>query len=199
MRRSVFAISMLLAGVFLLSGVVAVAQEDMAQANKQTYLDGVAAYNAGNLDGFYNILAEPFMMNQGETTLTETTHADVTGFDDALVAAIPDIQMTPNVVIAQGDWVATEVTYSGTFTQPYSFAPFGPDSFPPTNAPVSWTEMDFLHFNADGLVSEVWALSDPTVMFGQLGVFPAQDGDTTGSPLETPAGYQTLRRQPKRR
>ena len=192
MRRSTFILSVLLVGLFLLSGIVTVAQEDVAQKNKQTLLDAIAAYNAGDLDGFYAMLADPFMMNQGDATLVQATHADVLGFDQALIAAVPDVQMIPNVVIAQGDWVAAELTTSGTFTQPYQFAPFGPDSFPPTNGPVSWTGMDFLHFNADGLVSEVWLLSDPTVMFGQLGIFPAQQGDVTGTPVDVPAGYQAL-------
>ena len=191
MRRSTI-IVVLLVGIFLLNGFATVAQEDTAQVNKQAYLDIVAEYNAGNREALYNMLTDPFMMNQGDATLYETSPDDLRMYDSALAAAMPDIQMTPNVVIAQGDWVATEVTYSGTFTEPFSFAPFGPDSFPANNEVITWTEMDFLHFNGDGLVDTAWLAGDPTVQFGQMGIFPAQQGEETGTPLDSPAGYQAL-------
>lgn len=190
MRRSIVSMFMLLA-VFTVSGV-GYAQEDNAQANKQTYLDVVVQYNAGNREAFYNMVTDPFMMNQDEPTLTETSVDDLKGYDGALVAAMPDIQMNADVVVAQGDWVATHVTYTGTFTDPFSFAPFGPDSFPANNAAITWTESDFLHFNADGKVDQVWGISDPSVLFTQMGIFPPMDEGDEETPLERPVGYQTL-------
>jgi len=177
----------------LLVGIMpAAAQEDNAQRNKQIYLDVVAEYNAGNWQAFYDMVTDPFMMNQGEPTLAETSRDDVIGYDQALVSAMPDIQMNADVVIAQDDWVATHVTYTGTFTEPFSFPPFGPDSFPANNEAITWTELDFLHFNADGLVDEVWAISDPSVLFGQLGIFPPSEDSATGTPVDSPVGYQLL-------
>ena len=105
---------------------------------------------------------------------------------------MPDLQIEAAVLIGQGDQVAVELTFSGTFSQPFNFAPISSDPFPPTNQPVQWTEMDFLHFNDAGQVDAEWALEDSMVMFAQLGVVPPQDDETTGSPLETPAGYQAL-------
>ena len=35
-------------------------------------------------------------------------------------------------------------------------------------------------------------MGDPTVLFGQMGIFPAEDGGVTGSPLEGTVGYQAL-------
>lgn len=81
------------------------AQEDHAQRNKQIYLETVAQYNAGNREAFYGLLTDPFMMNQGDPTLASMSPDDVRAYDSALAAAMPDIQMTPAVVIAQGDWV----------------------------------------------------------------------------------------------
>ncbi|MCA9884095.1 MAG: ester cyclase [Anaerolineae bacterium] len=191
MRRSIVSMMMLFV-VVVLSGVVAVAQEDNAQRNKQIYLDVIAEYNAGNREAFYTMLTDPFMMNQGDATLYETTPDDVRGYDGALVGAMPDIQMNVDVIVAQGDWVAVHVTFTGTFSEPFNFAPFGPNSFPANNEAIIWTETDFLHFNADGLVDEAWVISDPAVLFGQMGIFPPMDEGDSETPLEQPVGYQTL-------
>ncbi|MCA9894210.1 MAG: ester cyclase [Anaerolineae bacterium] len=191
MRRSIVSMMMLFV-VVVLSGVVAVAQEDNAQRNKQIYLDVIAEYNAGNREAFYTMLTDPFMMNQGDATLYETTPDDVRGYDGALVGAMPDIQMNVDVIVAQGDWVAVHVTFTGTFSEPFNFAPFGPNSFPANNEAIIWTETDFLRFNADGLVDEAWVISDPAVLFGQMGIFPPMDEGDSEAPLEQPVGYQTL-------
>lgn len=168
------------------------AQEDNAQRNKQIYLEMVAQYNAGNREAFYTLLTDPFMMNQGEPTLTQMSPDDVRSYDSALAAAMPNIQMTPAMVIAQGDWVVAHLTWTGTFTQPFSFAPFGPEPLPPNNQPITWTEMNFLHFNTAGLVDKAWVMSDPAILFGQVGAFPPAETSRTGTPIKGSAGYQTL-------
>ena len=168
------------------------AQEDNAQRNKQIYLDMVAQYNAGNRETFYSLLTNPFMMNQGDTILAQMSPDDVRGYDSALAAAMPDIQMNPTVVIAQGDWLAVHLTWTGTFTEPFNFAPFGPDAFPANNQAITWTEMNFLHFTPAGLVDVAWLLGEPALLFGQMGMFPPTETSRTGTPIEGPAGYQTL-------
>lgn len=167
-------------------------QQDNAQRNKQIYLDVVAQYNAGNRETFYNMVTDPFMMNQGDPVLAPMSPDDVRAYDSALAAAMPDIQMNPAVVIAQGDWVAVHLTWTGTFTEPFSFAPFGPDAFPANNQAIIWTEMQFLHFTAEGLVDVAWLVGEPALLFGQMGMFPPSEGSRTGTPIEGPAGYQTL-------
>ncbi|MBN8593348.1 MAG: ester cyclase [Anaerolineae bacterium] len=177
--------------VMIGAGSVA-AQEDNAQRNKQIFLDMVAQYNAGNREAFYSLLTDPFMMNQGDPVLAPMSPDGVRGYDGALAAAMPDIQMNPAVVIAQRDWLAGHITWTGTFTEPFSFAPFGPDPLPPNNQAITWTEMWFLRLNADGLVDEAWVISDPAILFGQVGAFPPREGARTGTPIEGAAGYQTL-------
>lgn len=168
------------------------AQGDNAQRNKQIFLEMVAQYNAGNRETFYSLLTNPFMMNQGDTILAQMSPDDVRGYDSALAAAMPDIQITPAVVIAQEDWVAVHLTWTGTFTEPFSFAPFGPDAFPANNQAITWTEMQFLRFNGEGLVDVAWLAGEPAQLFGQMGMFPPSEGSRTGTPIEGPAGYQTL-------
>ena len=84
-------------------------------------------------------------MNEGDAVLHDETVADNRFFIDSLYGAVPDLVIKPEVLIAQGDWVAAELSFSGTFTEPFTM--FGID---PTGEPVFWTEMDFFHFNADG-------------------------------------------------
>lgn len=168
------------------------AQADNAQRNKQIYLDMVAQYNAGNREALFALLNDPFMMNQGDHILATMSPDDVRGYDSALAAAMPDIQMNPTVVIAQGDWLAVHTNWTGTFTEPFSFAPFGPDAFPANNQAITWTEMTFLRFNDAGLVDTAWLITEPTLLFAQMGMFPPADGSRTGTAIEGPAGYQTL-------
>lgn len=179
--------------LFLVLGAWSVsAQENNAQRNKQIYLEMVTQYNAGNREAFFSMLNDPFMMNQGDTVLAQMSPNDVRAYDTALATAMPDIQMNPTVTLAQGDWMAVHVTWTGTFTEPFSFAPFGPDAFPANNQAITWTEMNFLHFTAEGLVDVAWLLAEPTLMFGQMGMFPAPETSRTGTPIDGAAGYQTL-------
>ena len=180
-------------GLFVLSGIVTVAQDDVAQANKNTLQTAIADYNAGNRNAIYNLLTEPFMMNVGDDALYETSKAENVDWDIALDTAMPDRQMNADMLIAHGDWVAMHVTYTGTFTEPYSFIAFGPDAFEPTNVVITWTETNFLHFNADGLIDQVWVVSDPVPLFEQLGISPSMGAEEdSATPLDQPAGHQTL-------
>jgi predicted ester cyclase len=166
----------------------ATAQENVVERNKETLRNGIAEFNAGNPQGLYNIFPEEFLMNQGSATLEPMLRADVAGYNDTLLGAMPDLQMTINVLIGQGDWLATQITSTGTFTEPLDFG----EEFPPTSETVTWTEIDFFHFDADGNIIELWGMSDPAILFTQLGIFPAEEGDASGTPLDLPAGYQLL-------
>jgi predicted ester cyclase len=161
------------------------AQDDTVEANKKAIRSALAAYSTGDAGPFHALIAEPFMMNQGGPTLEQATAADTEAYDTAIMGAIPDLQWVPDVIIGQGDWIALYSTYTGTFTETLDF--FG-NQFPATNQPVMWTEVDFLRFNTDGLISEVWVISDPSVFLSQLGIFPPSEDSPSGTPLESPAG-----------
>ena len=184
--------SVLLVALLLVTSVTfllpASAQENTAQRNKNAVREALAQASAGNIDAFLQLYAEQFQMNQGDATLYDTTPAEITPFITGLAAAIPDLQIVPEVLIAQGEWVAAQLTISGTFSQPFEF--FG---LQPTNQPVRWTEMDFFRFNEDGKIVENWAASDPMIMLTQMGVMPPSEEDENAeTPLESPVGYQLL-------
>jgi predicted ester cyclase len=171
----------------------AAARDDVMQRNKATINDAIDRLNAGDFDGFWAMYTDPYRMNEGDAILHEENIADNTFFIESLYGAIPDLVIAPEVLIAQGDWVAAELSFTGTFTEPFTM--FGLE---PTGQPVYWTEMDFFHFNADGKLDINWAYSDPTVgMVAQLGMMPPMDeggdgGASSETPLTPPVGYQLL-------
>jgi predicted ester cyclase len=185
-------IVMMLVAVVALPLAPAAAQEDVAQRNEAIVLDMIDKLNAGDFDGFWAMYTDPYQMNEGDAELHTETIEDTRFFVEGLSAAIPDLVIAPEVLIAQGDWVATELSFTGTFTEPFTM--FG---LQPTGEAVYWTEMDFFHFNADGKLDINWAYSDPTVgMVTQLGMMPPMDdgGDSgpSDTPLTQPVGYQLL-------
>ncbi len=189
--KAIILISVMLA---LIGGMAVHAQADNAQRNKELVRSAMAQLSTGDPSAYYALFPDEFMMNQGDTNLAPMAKADVEAYADALMAALPDLQMVPDVIIAQGDWVAVPVTLTGTFTQPYSFAPITTEPVAPNNQSIRWTEMNFIHFDADGLISETWGVSDPTVLFGQMGIFPMEGGDTPaeGASMTEPVGVAAL-------
>lgn len=185
-------LAVILVLLLLAFGILPAAAQNDPEANKEVVRSALAALSSGNPDAFYDLFTDPFKMNQGGTTLEDTTRSDNEFFNAALLGAMPDLQVVPTLLIARDDLVAAQVTYSGTFSEPFSFPPYSEESFPPTNAEVIWTTIDILRFNDEGLVTEVYDMSDPFALFSQLGVFPAEERDGTGIALDAPAGYQAL-------
>ena len=161
MRRFIQSLVLLISCLLLVSVFSAAAQENTAQRNKETYVSALADASAGKLDALINLFADPYLSNQGGITIQKSSPQAVEMFAKALAAAIPDLKITPDVLIAQDDLLAGSLTYSGTFTQPFSFAIMGPNAVPPTNKAVQWTEMTFLRFNNEGKITESWIVSDP--------------------------------------
>jgi hypothetical protein len=104
MQRSkwfgILTLIMLLA-VSVLPLAPAAAQEDVAQRNKAAVRDALAKLNAGDVAGFYQIYTDPYQMTEGDAVLHEETIEATAPFITALKAAIPDLQVVAEVLIAQ--------------------------------------------------------------------------------------------------
>lgn len=174
-------------------GMPATAQEAIAQHNKEIYRDALAQASSGNWQVLFDTFADTYMSNQGGITLQESSREAVEVFGNALAAAVPDMQITPDVMIAQGDWLVVSMTYSGTFSQPFNFPPI-PVPVQPTNQTVQWTEMGFIRFNDEGKIVENWSVSNPRGMLTQLGLIPPQESGAPplANPLTDPVGYKAL-------
>jgi predicted ester cyclase len=190
-RLGIFVLSCL-----LLAGLLPVAAQDhAAQDNKQAYIDALAQASSGHPEALYQLYPDTFRGNIGGMTLQDMTRTEVEAYENAWFAAIPDLQIVPDVVIAQNDLVAAAVVYSGTFTEPLNLEMLGPNAVPPTNQLVSWMEIDILRFNADGQIVEQWIGDNPSVVFTEIGIIPVQPADPNAPAeafLTDPVGFKAL-------
>jgi steroid delta-isomerase-like uncharacterized protein len=96
------------------------------------------------------------------------TTADLAGLKDFVAqirAAFPDMQVTPDDMIAEGDQLAVRSTMRGTHQGDFM-------GIPATGKRASWTEMH-IGRGVDGRLTEHWAVVDQLGMLVQLGVVPA--------------------------
>jgi steroid delta-isomerase-like uncharacterized protein len=80
-------------------------------------------------------------------------------------SVFPDLHITLEDLIAEGEKVVARWTASGTHTGPLR-------SFPPTGRRVRLTGIDIFHIE-DGKIAEEWSNADGLGMLQQLGVVPA--------------------------
>src|SRR5690606_20492053 len=80
-------------------------------------------------------------------------------------AALSDVVMSVDKVVAEGDYVAESLTLTGVHTGPFL-------GIPPTGRPVKIMSVNLCRIE-DGLVRERWGTSDDLGMLQQLGILPA--------------------------
>lgn len=103
------------------------------------------------------------------------------------LAAFPDLQLTVEDQIAEGDKVVTRMTTSGT-----QRGAFGP--IPPTGRRVSVETVDIARI-ADGKIVESWGLDDRLGLLQQLGIVPAMLGSAFFTGLVMGSGLTLLLRR----
>jgi predicted ester cyclase len=81
-----------------------------------------------------------------------------------LLRAYPDLQITIEDLIAEGDKVVSRNTVTGTHQGEYM-------GIPPTGNSVTYNEVIITRF-ADGRIVETWAVVDVLAQMRQLGVIP---------------------------
>lgn len=130
-------------------------------------------------------------INQNNFTPLDTTfkfdyiaHNPFGSFDRAgmtadwqrLRGAMPDLTVSTDIALSEGNWAASVYTMRGTFTGNYTNA--DGSSVPPTNQPLQLDVVALFRFEQQGLVAESWELYDSLSFLTQLGVITvvAQDG-----------------------
>jgi steroid delta-isomerase-like uncharacterized protein len=120
--------------------------------------------NAGDVDGFGELLAEDFVEHE-ETPGLEPTKEGVKAFFRMYIAAFPDLRMTAEDVLASGDKVVARTRAIGTHRGEFM-------SMPATGRSIDVQLIDILRFGDDGLVREHWGVLDALAMMQQLGAIP---------------------------
>jgi steroid delta-isomerase-like uncharacterized protein len=85
----------------------------------------------------------------------------------AYASAFPDLQLTTEDMVAEGDKVAIRNTWRGTHHGAFQ-------GLPPTGKHVTFSGSDFFRI-VGGKIAEQWADLDSLGLMQQLGVFPSWD------------------------
>jgi len=121
--------------------------------------------NAGDVDGFGDLLSDDFVEHE-ETPGLAPTKDGVKAFFRMYLAAFPDLRMDPVDVLPSGDKVVARVKATGTNTGEFM-------GMPATGKSVDVQLIDIMRFGDDGLVHEHWGVFDAMAMMQQLGVTPS--------------------------
>ena len=169
-RRAVFMRALPLAVMGLLSRsgtpVAAARVESSAEANKaliRRLID--EAFNQGDLNVIPKALADDYLDHQAGPGAPRGPAALV-GFVIAFRATLPDVEVTVEDLVAEGDRVPLRVTWRGT-----QLGPLG--NVPATGKPVEFVGYH-LYRVEDGKLAEHWGLQDDLGLLLQLGVIASQ-------------------------
>ena len=181
-RRAMLTRSLPLAAVGLLrlggSPVAATRAKSTTDENKDLIRRLIdEAFNAGNLDIVAEALADDYLDHLAGPGAPRGPEV-FRGFVIAFRATLPDVEVTVEDLIAEGDRVALRVTWRGT-----QLGPLG-------NVPATGLAVAFVGYHVyrieDGKLAEHWGLQDDLGLLLQLGVIASQavpptPGITAGS------------------
>lgn len=121
--------------------------------------------NAGDIDGFGDLLADDFVEHE-ELPGVAPTKEGVKDFFRMYIGAFPDLRMDAEDVLASGDKVVARVRATGTHQGEFM-------DMQATGKSIDVKLIDIIRFGDDGLAREHWGVFDMLTMMQQLGVVPA--------------------------
>ena len=134
---------------------------DHAATMRSTY----ERINAGDIGGFGDLVADDFIEHDDAPGLPPTKEGTLEFFR-ILLTAFPDMHMTVEDVIANGDKTVARVKVTGTHKGEFM-------GVPATSTRVDVRLIDIMRFDGAGLVCEHWGVADMLSLMQQLGVVPA--------------------------
>ena len=134
---------------------------DRAATARQLY----ERLNAGDIDGFGELLAEDFVEHEDLLGLPQTREG-VKEFFRIYHGAFPDMRMEPEDVLTEGDKVVVRARATGTNEGSFM-------GMPATGKSVDVQLIDIHRIGDDGLLREHWGVYDALTMMQQLGLAPA--------------------------
>ena len=120
--------------------------------------------NAGDIDGFGELMADDFVEHEEMPGLAPTKEGVLAMFRMYL-AAFPDMQMHAEEVLVSGDKTVTRARATGTHQGEMM-------GIAPTGKSVEVQLIDIMQFDDAGTVREHWGIVDMLSMMQQLGVIP---------------------------
>jgi steroid delta-isomerase-like uncharacterized protein len=120
--------------------------------------------NAGDIDGFGELLAEDFVEHE-EMPGLEPSKEGVKQLFHMYRAAFPDLRMEPQDVLVSGNKAVARVRATGTHQGEFL-------GMPATGKSVDVQLIDITRFGDDGLAREHWGVFDALALMQQLGAIP---------------------------
>jgi steroid delta-isomerase-like uncharacterized protein len=133
---------------------------DISALMQRTY----ALINAGDINGFGDLLAEDFVEYEVTPGIPPTKDG-VKQFFTMYIAAFPDLRFDTDEILPSGNKGVARVTITGTNTGDFM-------GMPATGKSVSVQAIDIIGWGDDGLAHEHWGVVDVMSMMQQLGVVP---------------------------
>ena len=134
---------------------------DHAATMRRTY----ELISAGDVAGFGDLVADGVVEHQGGPGFAPDKEGTL-DFFRAMIEAFPDLSMTVEDLIADGDKAVARVRVTGTHRGDFM-------GISPTGAAGDIQLIDIMRFDADGQVCEHWGVADMLSLMQQLGVVPA--------------------------
>lgn len=138
---------------------------DPLEANKNLIRRFTSAINAADWDALDELLVTDFRRHcQATPGVQVNSREDFRKLQESFLASMPDQHIELEMLIAEGDRVATYGTYSGTLTGPMG-------DFPPTGKSAEFKFLSIFRIE-EGRVAELWVEWDNLSLLSQLGLFP---------------------------
>lgn len=129
--------------------------------NKQRVNEAVAAFNAGDLDGYLAIYADDAVVHGLPTEYGNTVDGH-RRLLESMRHAMEDFTIEQLSLVAEGDMVAAHVKYTGIHDGIFH-------GVRPTGKRLTWHSMVFRRFDDEGRTAERWMVSDSMNLMRQLG------------------------------
>lgn len=140
---------------------------EQTERNKEIIRRYQEAYNSGDLDVLDELLAPDWKSNNFPTAVMEQTIENAKAVQGMLLEVFPDLQITTETLIAEGDHVVQRWTWRGTHKGDFPEAPASGNVIEQGGVSVFRI--------ADGKIVEHWGCQDSLDAIAQMGVeFPAE-------------------------
>jgi len=159
----------------LRESVVAEMSDPLPEVDEATLEAHIAAFtaaieqgiNEGDISMFDTVMVEDYRTHEpfGDFTREEFAQA-IQGFRNA----VPDLHVTIDLIIAEGDWLATRLIYEGTLTNPISAGDITVDQ---VGSEIRFIVNVLEHFSEDGLALEDYKEYNRLSWLRQVGLLPA--------------------------
>jgi steroid delta-isomerase-like uncharacterized protein len=142
--------------------------QDLAglEAMKRIVNRWVEVVNSGTLDGIESVWAEDCVVHAGGGLPEVHGVASVGGLLTAYRTALPDVHITTENLVAEGDKVAARFTTRGRHDGEFM-------DIPATGASIEISGFGLFRI-ADGRIAEEWLLDDLASFMSQVKMVPAQ-------------------------